>query len=43
MIDLFDVSLKPTTIHTFFLDVFNDFPPESFGQLIYPTPLNKVR
>jgi hypothetical protein len=39
--DLFGIQLKPVTIHTSSLDVFYDFPPESFGQLIFS--LNKSR
>ncbi|MDP3030099.1 MAG: zf-HC2 domain-containing protein [Deltaproteobacteria bacterium] len=40
---LFVIPLKPTALHTFSLDVFNDFPPGSFGQLLYPTSLNRVK
>ena len=41
--DLFGVRLKPGKAHTFSLDVFNDFPPESFGQVLYPMFLDKVK
>jgi len=41
--DLFGIPLRPTTIHTFSLDVFNDFPPESFGQIICPISPDKVK
>lgn len=41
--DWFGIPLKPGTDHTFSLDVFNDFPPESFGQVLYPMFLNKVK
>lgn len=41
--ELFGIPMKPATSHTFSLDVFNDFPPESFGQLIYPISLNKIK
>ncbi len=41
--DLFGIPMKPATVHTFSLDVFNDFPPESFGQIIYPISPDKVK
>jgi hypothetical protein len=41
--DLFGIPMKPATIHTFSLDVFNDFPPESFGQLICSISPDKVK
>lgn len=41
--NLFGIPLKPATIHTFSLDVFNDFPPESFGQLIYLFSPDRVK
>ena len=37
-----DIRSKTATIHTFSLDVFHDFPPESFGQFICPIYQEKV-